>query len=760
MTGSTAAVLASRTRQRREARIRENYERIFASLINPDSAKFAARYPTRVIPDVPGIFGLSKTEIKKDTKEIDKLSSFAHYPDFQDEESMQKRVMTSYRPAVPADSLLIKKQQRLIQWSKSEGLAHQHILQLKARVTDSKEKLSQAETSHSELEDSAELSRKYLLQMFNLLSTQSQILREQIKAVSERMMQDCQLSKPNQSNPLAIDWSATVSEYYSRFLQYCQLQRELSAVVQQHLSSPAGTKVPIASQVQVPLEELQSLSSFSPSFVADNISHIKKEDAEVSKSSTDADLMAGNGVEKEQEDLAKLFEEMQANMTRDEDLLEDLDVFFQDFLSTANSNSVATDDQSSSVPQYLVESVLLSNDELHKSGKIEDKIKIKVEPENVNSKEETVNSGQKDTAISSFNALMQGNRGDSQRLLNRHFQLLLSSLDPSPAPPSQSGLSNSNQSDLAGSLLMTRKKRTPAPSKASNEPIQGRATVRSRVERGIPLLFSPLSQYEDSYFGAVPVVTAYESRPTDSDKYSQGKHFIVHDFLPPEVHDLENDLLESLKIQSAIAMSAFHQKRLLSKQEELEKLIQEAEGSLAKSEHYYKQVLIEDYHERNRMKQALVAFGLLPKHLLSNSSTSMIGEDVNGNAEVDVFEGMDGLEALSQMISASAASDPVNEGNGGTDNEKASSSKRGANQRGKVGSTASEQNNEDNLSQADPSATVSNRRLPAKRKQAAMSQGPTGQLLSQASETSVNDQTSNSNNLSSTTSSKRRKGEK
>jgi hypothetical protein len=62
----------SANRQRREAKIRENYDRIFASLINPDSAKFAARHPTRVIPDVPGIFGVSKSDIKKDAKEIEK----------------------------------------------------------------------------------------------------------------------------------------------------------------------------------------------------------------------------------------------------------------------------------------------------------------------------------------------------------------------------------------------------------------------------------------------------------------------------------------------------------------------------------------------------------------------------------------------------------------------------------------------------------------------------------------------------------------
>lgn len=39
---------------RREARIRENYDRIAASLISAESSKFAARHPTRVVPDVNG----------------------------------------------------------------------------------------------------------------------------------------------------------------------------------------------------------------------------------------------------------------------------------------------------------------------------------------------------------------------------------------------------------------------------------------------------------------------------------------------------------------------------------------------------------------------------------------------------------------------------------------------------------------------------------------------------------------------------------
>jgi hypothetical protein len=41
-------------RQRREAKIREQYDRISAALLNTDSSKFAARNPTRVIPAVPG----------------------------------------------------------------------------------------------------------------------------------------------------------------------------------------------------------------------------------------------------------------------------------------------------------------------------------------------------------------------------------------------------------------------------------------------------------------------------------------------------------------------------------------------------------------------------------------------------------------------------------------------------------------------------------------------------------------------------------
>lgn len=48
-------------RQRREARIREHYDRISAALTNTDSTRFAARHPTRVIPDVPGLFTHLKT---------------------------------------------------------------------------------------------------------------------------------------------------------------------------------------------------------------------------------------------------------------------------------------------------------------------------------------------------------------------------------------------------------------------------------------------------------------------------------------------------------------------------------------------------------------------------------------------------------------------------------------------------------------------------------------------------------------------------
>ncbi len=41
-------------RARREQRIRESFDRIQASVITSDSHKFAARHPTRVVPDIPG----------------------------------------------------------------------------------------------------------------------------------------------------------------------------------------------------------------------------------------------------------------------------------------------------------------------------------------------------------------------------------------------------------------------------------------------------------------------------------------------------------------------------------------------------------------------------------------------------------------------------------------------------------------------------------------------------------------------------------
>lgn len=86
-------------RLRREARIRENYDRISAALTLSDSK--STKNPTRNVPDVPGTVdylcnisskgpefyctsihstgfqSLSKTEIKRDTKDIEKNSNFS-----------------------------------------------------------------------------------------------------------------------------------------------------------------------------------------------------------------------------------------------------------------------------------------------------------------------------------------------------------------------------------------------------------------------------------------------------------------------------------------------------------------------------------------------------------------------------------------------------------------------------------------------------------------------------------------------------------
>eukprot|EP01031_Cornospumella_fuschlensis_P025013 gene25013-30214_t len=117
---ASAALATHKKRQRREAKIREHYDRISAVLLSNDSLKYAARNPTRVIPAVPGFEPLTKAEVKRDCKDMEKASAFmlprGH---LYKEDEFLSGVERSYAPIVPPENAVLQKYQRLKAWEES-----------------------------------------------------------------------------------------------------------------------------------------------------------------------------------------------------------------------------------------------------------------------------------------------------------------------------------------------------------------------------------------------------------------------------------------------------------------------------------------------------------------------------------------------------------------------------------------------------------------------------------------------------------------
>eukprot|EP01031_Cornospumella_fuschlensis_P035761 gene35761-43377_t len=131
---ASAALATHKKRQRREAKIREHYDRISAVLLSNDSLKYAARNPTRVIPAVPviimilckiGFEPLTKAEVKRDCKDMEKSSAFMATQQklprghLYKEDEFLSGVERSYAPIVPPENAVLQKYQRLKAWEES-----------------------------------------------------------------------------------------------------------------------------------------------------------------------------------------------------------------------------------------------------------------------------------------------------------------------------------------------------------------------------------------------------------------------------------------------------------------------------------------------------------------------------------------------------------------------------------------------------------------------------------------------------------------
>ncbi len=151
--------------------------------------------------------------------------------------------------------------------------------------------------------------------------------------------------------------------------------------------------------------------------------------------------------------------------------------------------------------------------------------------------------------------------------------------------------------------IITRKGKKRGP-----EYTQVSLDLRLRTQRGVSLLYSPLSQYEDRMLGTSDVDTIYIPHINQSTG-----EVIYHSStqLPPYLHAAEEDALVRCKLQSAAAIADLNLRKLRTSLKEVAKFTQEAHSALARSESLHEMATVEEGLELRKMYKELVHYGLV-----------------------------------------------------------------------------------------------------------------------------------------------------
>jgi len=104
--------------------------------------KLSSRYPMRYVPDIPGFRTLTKQEIKRDARDIDKNLTFMHNNNDNDsDDETTGYVMSSMNPPCGDESHLFHKIKRLEKWKSNPNLKNKEIDTKKHEVNNAKKEL-------------------------------------------------------------------------------------------------------------------------------------------------------------------------------------------------------------------------------------------------------------------------------------------------------------------------------------------------------------------------------------------------------------------------------------------------------------------------------------------------------------------------------------------------------------------------------------------------------------------------------------------
>lgn len=133
--------------------------------------------------------------------------------------------------------------------------------------------------------------------------------------------------------------------------------------------------------------------------------------------------------------------------------------------------------------------------------------------------------------------------------------------------------------------------------------------LRLRTHRGVNLLLSPLSQYEDRMLGVSAKDTIYQAR---KDGRSGEVSYTSITQLPYYLRVAEEEALERCNLQSRAAIADLQIRKLRSNLRDIAKFTNEAQAALRRSESIHEMATMEESLELRKMYKELIHYGVVP----------------------------------------------------------------------------------------------------------------------------------------------------
>lgn len=103
--------------------------------------KVSSRYPMRSVPDIPGFRTLTKQEVKRDVRDVEKHVTFMHNNNNDSDDEATGYVMSSMNPPCGDESHLLHKFKRLEKWKSNPNLKNKELDFKRNEVNKAKKEL-------------------------------------------------------------------------------------------------------------------------------------------------------------------------------------------------------------------------------------------------------------------------------------------------------------------------------------------------------------------------------------------------------------------------------------------------------------------------------------------------------------------------------------------------------------------------------------------------------------------------------------------